>query len=169
MDPRIVERAERVRLIVMDVDGVMTSGQIIYGSGGLELLTFDVKDGFAIVAAHRMGLLTALITGRTSEALARRAKELGISEVYQGCVDKLKAYKGVLARYGLSDEAVTYIGDDLPDLPVLARAGLKVAVANASEEVKAKADYVTINEGGRGAVREVIELILHAQGLWGKI
>lgn len=150
----------------MDVDGVLTSGQIIYGAGGLELLAFDVKDGFAIVTAHRRGLLTALVTGRASEAVARRAKELGITEVRQGCVDKLKAYEEVLAQYGLSDEAVAYIGDDLPDLPLLERAGLKVAVANAPEEVKGKADYVTVKEGGRGAVREVIELILRAQGLW---
>ena len=169
MDPRIVEKAKRVRMIIMDVDGVLTSGQILYGGGGLELLAFDVKDGFAIVAAHRMGLLTALVTGRASEALARRAKELGITEVRQGCVDKLKAYGEILAHYGLSDEAVAYIGDDLPDLPILARAGLKVAVANSPEEVKVKADYVTVKEGGRGAVRETIELILRAQGLWDQV
>lgn len=169
MDPRIVEKAKRVRMIIMDVDGVLTSGQIVYGGGGLELLAFDVKDGFGIVAAHRGGLLTALVTGRTSEAVARRAKELGITEIRQGCLDKLKAYEEVLAQYSLPDEAVAYIGDDLPDLPILARVGLKVAVANASEEVKVKADYVTVEEGGRGAVREAIELILRAQGLWDKI
>lgn len=166
LDLRIAEKARGVRMIVMDVDGVLTSGQIIYGSGGLELLAFDVQDGFALKAANRLGLLTAVITGRGSEALARRAKELEIAEVHQGVSDKLGAYEDLLGRYALAPESVAVIGDDLPDLPLLKRAGLKIAVANASDEVKAEADYVTAKEGGRGAVREAVELILRAQGLW---
>ncbi|MBM2837197.1 MAG: kdsC, partial [candidate division NC10 bacterium] len=145
-------------------------GRILYSSDGVEIEAFHVRDGVGLRAAHRAGLLTALLTGRVSPAVARRAKELGISEVHQGIPNKVETYERLLRRYGLSDEAIAYVGDDLMnDLPLLARAGLSAAPADAADEVKARVAYVTARGGGRGAVREVIELILKAQGKWEEV
>jgi len=169
LEPRIVEKADRVRMLIVDVDGVLTDGRIIYGSGGLELKAFDAQDGLGLKLARRIGLVTAIVTGRTSEAVERRARELEIGEVRQGASNKLGVYEELLGRYAFSDEAVAYVGDDLEDLPVLRRVGFAVAVANAVLEVKREADYVTLREGGRGAVRELVELILEAKGLRGRL
>lgn len=160
------ERAKSIRLIVMDVDGVLTDGRILYSADGAEIEAFSVKDGLGIRAAQRAGLLTAILTGRVSGAVARRAKELGIHEVHQGIPNKMEAYETLLRRHGLTDEAVAYVGDDLNDLPLLARVGLSAAPADAADEVKARVAFVTVRGGGRGAVREVIDLILKAQGRW---
>ena len=165
----LTEKAKRTRMIMMDVDGVLTDGRILYSAEGVEIEAFHVRDGVGLRAAHRAGLLTALLTGRVSPAVARRAKELGISEIHQGIPDKVETYERLLRRYGLSDEAVAYVGDDLNDLPLLARAGLSAAPADAADEVKARVAYVTARGGGRGAVREVIELILKAQGKWEEV
>ncbi len=165
IDPQVIEKARQIKLLVLDVDGVLTDGRIIYGSGGLELKTFDVQDGLGLKLARRIGLVTAIVTGRTSEAVERRARELEIDEVWQGVKNKLEVYEGVLGRYAFSDEVVAYAGDDLEDLPVLRRVGFAVAVANAVKEVKREADYVTVREGGRGAIRELVELILESKGL----
>ncbi|HEX9767583.1 MAG TPA: HAD family hydrolase [Kiloniellales bacterium] len=162
----LTEKAKQTRMIMMDVDGVLTDGRILYSSDGVEIEAFHIRDGVGLRAAHRAGLLIALLTGRVSPAVARRAKELGISEIHQGIPDKVETYESLLRRYGLSDEAVAYVGDDLNDLPLLARAGLSAAPADAADEVKARVAYVTARGGGRGAVREVIELILKAQGKW---
>ncbi len=166
IDRTVQERAKSIRMIIMDVDGVLTDGQILYTADGGEIEAFSVKDGLALRAAHRSGLLTAILTGRVSEAVARRAKELGIPEIHQGIPSKVEAYEGLLGRQGLTDDDVAYIGDDLNDVPLLARAGLSAAPADAADEVKAMVDFVTARGGGRGAVREVIELILKAQGRW---
>jgi 3-deoxy-D-manno-octulosonate 8-phosphate phosphatase (KDO 8-P phosphatase) len=165
----LTKKAKQTRMIMIDVDGVLTDGRILYSSDGVEIEAFHVRDGVGLRAAHRAGLLTALLTGRVSSAVARRAKELGISEIHQGIPDKVEIYETLLRRHGLSDEAVAYVGDDLNDLPLLARAGLSAAPADAAEEVKAKVAYVTQRGGGRGAVREVIELILKAQGRWEQV
>ncbi|MFH0926392.1 MAG: HAD hydrolase family protein [bacterium] len=163
----IYEKAKKIKMIIMDVDGVLTDGRIIYGNTvGEEYKVFDVKDGFGIRLAHLAGLLTAIITGRDSEIVINRVKDLHIMEVHQDVSDKLLIYRKLLNKYGLSDEEVTCIGDDLMELPILKKAGLSVAVADAVAEVKEIVDIVTIAKGGRGAVRELVELILKAQNKW---
>jgi 3-deoxy-D-manno-octulosonate 8-phosphate phosphatase (KDO 8-P phosphatase) len=164
-----LERARSIRLVMMDVDGVLTDGRILYTDGGVEIEAFSVRDGFGLRAAQRAGLLIAVVTGRASEAVARRVKELGIPEFHQGVRDKLETYEAVLRRHGLTDDAVAYLGDDLNDVPLLARAGLSAAPADAADEVKACVTYVSSRGGGRGAVREVIDLILKAQGRWEEV
>lgn len=161
-----VDRARRVRILVLDVDGVLTNNQIIFGQAGELLKVFHSQDGLGISAAHKAGLKTAIITGRNSEMVRRRGEELKIGDLYQGSVDKVAALQELLAKHNLSPEAVAYVGDDLNDLPALAYAGLACAVANAVPEVKTAAHYVAQREGGRGAVREIIEFILKAQGKW---
>jgi len=162
----ILERARKTRLLIMDVDGVLTDGRIIQDCHGHELKVFDVKDGHGIVMAHRAKLRTALISGRESESLTRRAEELGIELVFQKIWNKLEVYERVLADTRLTHDEVGYIGDDVIDIPVLRRVGLAVAVADAVDEVKAAAHMVTQRAGGKGAVREVLEFILKAQGHW---
>lgn len=161
-----LERARKIRLLMMDVDGVLTDGRILRDGQGHELKSFDVKDGHGIVMVHRAQIKTALISGQESEATARRAKELGIELVFQRVWNKLEVYERILADTKLTHAEVAYIGDDLIDIPLLRRVGLAVAVANAVDEVKAVAHLVTQHSGGEGAVREAIELILRAQGHW---
>lgn len=162
------EKARKIKWLLLDVDGVMTDGGIIL-SGGLEIKRFHVQDGLGINLAQRAGLRVGILTSRESEAVARRARELEIEEVSQGCSTKLEAYLQVLERYGLKDEEVAYMGDDLPDLPLLRRVGLAFAVANAVPEVKRQADHVTQKAGGEGAVREAVELLLRLMGQWEKV
>jgi 3-deoxy-D-manno-octulosonate 8-phosphate phosphatase (KDO 8-P phosphatase) len=162
----LLERARNTRLLMMDVDGVLTDGRIIQDSHGHELKVFDVKDGHGIVMAHRAKLRTALISGRASETITRRAQELGIELVFQKTWNKLEAYEKILAETHFTPDQIAYIGDDLVDIPLLRRVGLAVAVADAVDEVKAAAHLVTQRPGGQGAVRELIELILRAQGHW---
>lgn len=165
-DTVIWQKASRIKMLVMDVDGVLTDGQILYATDGAEIEAFSVRDGLGLRAAQRAGLLTAILTGRVSGAVARRAKELGIPEIHQGIANKVETYETLLRRHGLTDEAVAYVGDDVNDLPLLARAGFSAAPGDAADEVKAKVVYVAARDGGRGAVREVIEVILKAQGKW---
>jgi 3-deoxy-D-manno-octulosonate 8-phosphate phosphatase (KDO 8-P phosphatase) len=162
----LLERARKARLLMMDVDGVLTDGRIIQDGHGHELKVFDVKDGHGIVMAHRAKLRTALISGRESETITRRAEELGIELVFQKIWNKLEVYEKILVDTELTHDEVAYIGDDLIDIPLLRRVGLAVAVADAVDEVKAAAHLITQRPGGQGAVREVIELILRAQGHW---
>jgi 3-deoxy-D-manno-octulosonate 8-phosphate phosphatase (KDO 8-P phosphatase) len=166
----ILRRARRIRLLLMDVDGVLTDGRIWLVSwpdgSAHEIKGFSAYDGAGLKMARSVGLRTGLITGRDSSATARRAREAEIEFVYQGRGEKLPAYEEILRKAGLGDEEVAFIGDDLPDLPLLARVGLAVAVANAAPEAKKAAHYVTRASGGDGAVREAIELILKAQGIW---
>jgi len=163
------EKARRVRLVILDVDGVMTDGRTLYGPQGFEGLFFSVQDGTGIKYLHRSGIRTALVTGRDLEAVRARAEVLGIEDVTQGAKVKLPAYEAAVARAGVTDEETAYAGDDLPDIPVLRRAGLAVAVANAAAEVKEAADLVLERPGGDGAVRELAEFILKAQGKWEEI
>jgi 3-deoxy-D-manno-octulosonate 8-phosphate phosphatase (KDO 8-P phosphatase) len=162
----LLERARKTRLLIMDVDGVLTDGRIIQDGHGHELKVFDVKDGHGIIMAHRAKLRTALISGRESETITRRAEELGIELVFQKIWNKLEVYEKILGDTELTHDEVAYIGDDLIDIPLLRRVGLAVAVADAVDEVKAAAHLITQRPGGQGAVREVIELILRAQDHW---
>ena len=156
-------RARAVSLVLMDVDGVMTDGGILFIDSGSEGRIFDAKDGVGIWLLRRAGLPTGVISGRTSPAVRRRARELGMSEIHLKVRDKLAAYEEILGRRGLRDESVCFIGDDVVDLPVLRRAGLAVAPADAHPRVRREADIVTVAPGGKGAIREVADLILESQ------
>ena len=162
----LVERAKNIKLLILDCDGVLTDGRILMTAEGDEMKTFDVRDGHGLVMFHRAGLRSAIISGRKSAVVQRRAKELGIAHVYEMAWVKLEPYQEILEAEGLEDRQVCYVGDDVVDIPLLRRAGLAVAVADAVAEVKAHSHYVTSAQGGRGAVREIIELILKAQGKW---
>jgi len=159
-------RAAKIELLVLDVDGVLTDGSIVYTAEGMEIKRFHVRDGSGLKFWHNQGKRSAIVSGRTSPAVEVRAAELRVTTVYQGQPDKLPAFGAVLIETGLRAEQVCAIGDDLPDLPVLRRAGLAVAVADACPEVRAVADHVTASPGGHGAVRDVIEWLLKLQGRW---
>ena len=156
-------------MVIFDVDGVLTDGRLIYDSSGGELKSFNAQDGLGVVLLRRAGIKTGIITGKQSQSLVRRAKEMGISTVYQNALDKLVVYHRLLKELKLRDQEICYLGDDLLDLPILRRVGLAVAVANAVEEVRKIAHYITANEGGRGAAREVVELILKTQAKWAEV
>jgi len=156
-------------MVVLDVDGVLTDGRAFYGPDGAEYVAFNVHDGTGIKWLQRAGIVVALLTGRTLEAVARRAQVLGVGHVVQGAKVKLEGYERLKREAAVEDEAVCYVGDDLPDLPVMRRAGLAVAVANARPEVRAAADVVTTARGGEGAVRELAEMILKARGAWEQV
>ncbi len=155
---------KRIRLIVLDVDGVLTDGGIYMGPSGEAMKRFDIKDGLGLALWHRAGGMTAILTGRSSEIVENRARELHITAVRQGCTDKGAAFEALREELGVSGEETAYIGDDLIDLPVMGRVGLPVAVADAVPEVRAAACFVTEHPGGHGAVRETTERILRAQG-----
>lgn len=159
-DQKIMEKAKKIKMIIMDVDGVLTDGRIILGSKGEELKNFYVQDGQGIDLALRRELIIALVSGRKSKVVERRAEELKIKEVYQDITEKIKVYRKLLKKYGLKDEEIAYIGDDLGDTPPLKKAGLAISPANGVVEVKKIAHYVTRASGGRGAVREAIDIIL---------
>lgn len=165
------ERTGRIKLVLMDVDGVWTEGGLCYvpGAPGAEMVEvkfFDTQDGMGLRWAHAAGIKTGIISGRESPGLEHRAKMLGVSYIYQGHLEKIGPYEEILADVGVEDEEVAYIGDDLPDAPLVRRVGLGVAVANARPELKRIADYVTKASGGKGAIREVLEAIMQAQGTW---
>ena len=167
--PALIERARRVSALILDVDGVLTEGRIIYDEYGDELKHFDVQDGVGLVLWHRAGLRSAIITARKARLIKRRAKELKIHVLKQKALVKLPIYEDVLRRWNLTDEEVCVVGDDLMELPLLRRAGLAIAVPNAVEDVKASSHYTTQRPGGRGAVREVIDAVLKAKGLWDQV
>jgi YrbI family 3-deoxy-D-manno-octulosonate 8-phosphate phosphatase len=163
------DRCRRIQLILSDVDGVLTSGGIIFNNQGVELKQFHIRDGLGIRLWQRAGYKFGLITGRSSQIVKLRAAELGIDIVRQGFEQKWPATEEIVQSLGLSLEQVCFIGDDLPDLPVIRRVGLGVAVADAAAEVRAAAHLVTVKPGGQGAVRELIETILKAQDRWGDV
>lgn len=156
-----------VKLLAMDVDGTLTEGEMILLDGH-QIKLFHVHDGLGIRLAMNYGLKVAWITGNTSEAVLERAQTLQVTDVYQGARFKTEALENAAEKYGLSMEEIAYVGDDLNDLPALELAGVAIAVANATDEVKARADMVTERGGGHGAIREVIEAILKARGEWDK-
>jgi 3-deoxy-D-manno-octulosonate 8-phosphate phosphatase (KDO 8-P phosphatase) len=157
---------DRIKLLVFDVDGVLTDGTIVVHGDGSESKAFNIKDGAAIVWAQRAGLNVALLSARSADATAVRAAQLGISTIIQGSANKIAGFEQILAGAGLTAGEVGYMGDDLQDLPVLRRAGFSAAPADASPEVRAAVQWVSASGGGRGAVRECIEHVLRAQGQW---
>ena len=162
----IDRHASRIRLLLFDVDGVLTDGKILLHPDGTESKRFDIKDGTGIVWAHRAGLVTGLLSARQSAATAQRAAQLAIRIVHQQAQTKLDAYQQILREHRFDDADVAYMGDDLLDLPVLARVGLSTAPADAAEEVRRRVHWVSRARGGDGAVRELVELILRAQNRW---
>lgn len=159
-------RARQVRAIVLDCDGVLTDGTLVYDRGGDSARAFFVRDGSAMKLALAEGLKVAVLSGRTSEALARRAAELGLSECVQGRRRKLPAWTELLGRLGVEEGETAYMGDDFLDLPLLARAGLAACPADASPEARAAAHFVAPSPGGHGAVRDLVELVLRSRGAW---
>jgi 3-deoxy-D-manno-octulosonate 8-phosphate phosphatase (KDO 8-P phosphatase) len=167
MKPRaLAERCRPLRLVLTDVDGVLTDGRLFLLPDGTELKPFHIRDGLGIVLAQRVGLRVGIVSGRTSENVARRAAELGMTIVLQGVRDKLGALRDLLAREQLSPAQVAYIGDDLNDLPLMGEVGLSAAPADAALEVRRRAALVTDARGGHGCLRELIEAILRARGEW---
>lgn len=162
----IYERARKIRVAIFDVDGVLTDGGIYIDQRGDEIKRFDVQDGQGISFLVKSGISVCFLSGRSSIAVEKRARELGVTYVYQGCKDKLKAYEDFKRVAELDDAQIACVGDDLPDVAIMARCGLSCAVSNAREEVKAVADYVCRAEGGGGAAREFVEWLLHAAGKW---
>lgn len=160
---------EKIRFLVLDVDGVLTDGNIYYTTSGEELKSYNIKDGTGLKYWQRAGHSAGIITGRSSPMVMRYAEELGIKLVEMGAKAKLPAFEAMLEMAGVTPAETAVVGDDLPDLPLIARAGLGIAVSDAVPEVKDKAALITKKKGGRGAVREVIDFILKAQGRWDRI
>jgi len=160
----LLPRLRRIRMILLDVDGVLTDGRIVYGNDGTEYKAFDAHDGYGIERAMKHGLLVGLISGRKSPVVERRAKELGIVDVFQNFMNKVAAMEELKRKYDLSDDRFAYIGDDVFDMPLLERVGFSAAPHDALPEVVRSVHYRANAEGGRGAVREMIDMILKAQG-----
>ena len=170
ISPALKKRAAQIKVLLMDVDGTMTDGGVTLLSqpdgSALEIKTFDAHDGQGLTLAHTAGLRTGCITGRESAALLRRANEMKMEFIYMKQAAKIPAYEQILEKAGVPDRAVAYVGDDLPDLPILRRVGLAVAVADAVPEVKKASHFVTRSAAGHGAIRDAIELILKSKGIW---
>ena len=168
-----LERAAKVKLLLMDVDGVWTDGKLFYvpgaGGGMVESKAFDSQDGMGLRWAHAAGLKTGLISGRNSPGVTHRAEMLGVTYIYQDYLEKIPPYEEIRANAGVTDEEIAYMGDDLPDMPLLRRVGLAVGVANARPELRSLVHYTTAAPGGCGAIREVVELIMRAQGTWYRV
>lgn len=165
----IKARAAKIKVLILDVDGVLTSGQIFIGRDGEIMKQFNAQDGMGLSAAYQAGLKTAIITGRNSEMVKIRGAELKIGDIYQGSMNKLEALSELMAKHQVELDEVAYIGDDLNDLAVITQVGFPCAPANAVPEVKERVCYVAAHQGGNGAVREIVELILKAQGKWNSI
>jgi 3-deoxy-D-manno-octulosonate 8-phosphate phosphatase (KDO 8-P phosphatase) len=166
LDEKLIEKMKTIRLLVLDVDGVMTDGKIIMNDMGREIKNFNVKDGHGIKILMKYGIDVILLTGRRSAVVEHRAKDIGIEEVHQGIFNKREKFEEILRNKSFNYENIAFMGDDIVDIPLLKRVGFSVAVADAVEEVKKCVDYITKKAGGDGAVREVCELILQAQGKW---
>jgi len=170
ISPALAKRAKQIKVFLMDVDGTITTGAVTLLSqpdgSALEIKTFDAHDGQGLSLAHTAGLRTGVITGRESAATRRRARELNIEFVYEKQPHKIAAYEEILKKTGAAESEVAYLGDDLPDLTVMRRVGLAVAVGDAAIEVKQAAHYITKAIGGKGAARETVELILKSKGMW---
>jgi len=162
----IQNKAKQIKILIVDIDGVMTDGRIIYSIYGDELKFFDVQDGFGITLLNKAGIKSLIITAKKSKIVKIRARDMKVAKAYQGHMDKIKPFNHALRKFRVIPEEVCFVGDDLIDIPVLKRVGFAVAVPNAVDEVKACAHYITSKTGGRGAVREVCDLILKAQGKW---
>jgi 3-deoxy-D-manno-octulosonate 8-phosphate phosphatase (KDO 8-P phosphatase) len=159
-------RLKKVRFLLLDVDGVLTDGRIVYDANGVDSRFYDVQDGLGVYLLGRMGIKTVLVTAKASPSLKPRARDMRVEAIFENILPKTRAYAKILKKYRLRDEDVCFMGDDLLDLAVMRRAGVSAAPRQAADDVKRAADYVTRKEGGRGAVREVADLILKCKGLW---
>jgi 3-deoxy-D-manno-octulosonate 8-phosphate phosphatase (KDO 8-P phosphatase) len=169
MNKNLKEKLKKIKMLILDVDGVMTDGRIIIDDEGHELKNFDVRDGHGLKIIQRYGIKIAILTGRKSEVVNHRAQDLEIKEIYQGALNKKEVFQKILLKNNLAASAVAFMGDDIIDIPVLRNVGFSVAVADAVDMVKKSVDYVTKHKGGHGAVRELCEMILQAQGKWPEI
>ena len=165
----IRKKARKIKLLLLDVDGVLTDGGIVMDDRGEETKRFDVRDGHGIRLLMRAGIQVGFITGRSSKVVNHRAKDLGIRMVYQKVYNKIEVYEKIKRKTGLKDHEIAYVGDDVVDLPILRRVGLAMTVRDCWGGLKRVVDYITVEGGGRGAVREIVELLLMAQGKWGEI
>jgi 3-deoxy-D-manno-octulosonate 8-phosphate phosphatase (KDO 8-P phosphatase) len=156
----VTKRCKKIKLLLLDVDGVLTDGRLYYGSGGEVIKTFDVRDGYGLKLWHEAGFRSGIISGRNSDIVSFRAAELKMSFVYQGNDDKIAAFDELMKEAGVQTDEIAFVGDDTLDIPVFERVGLAIAVADAHEKVRSTAHYITKARGGRGAVREVIDLLL---------
>ncbi len=163
------EKIKNIKVLIMDIDGVLTDGRIILSSFGDELKFFDVQDGFGLALWRKAGYKSAIITANKSSVVTRRARMLKIDKVYQKVYNKLTVYNKIKKIFKVTDGQICFIGDDLIDLPILKRIGFSCCVANAIEDIKPEVDYITKKEGGRGAVREIIDLILKTQNMWKEV
>lgn len=162
-------KIRKVKLLLLDVDGVLTDGRIVYDSAGRDMKFFDVHDGMGVYALKKAGIATILITAKGSKAIRPRGRDMQVEEIFEDVSPKTAVLERILKRYKVSPEELCFIGDDLVDLCLMKRVGFPVAVANACPEIKQAAVYITLKEGGRGAVREVIELILKEQDKWADV
>lgn len=169
LKPSLRKRARRIRVLIMDVDGVLTPGYIVLGDSGREIKFFDVQDGFGLSLWRRAGLKSAIITAGAGGAVKKRAGYLKIDSIYQGAKDKLSIYERIKDEFKVTDSQICFIGDDLIDLPILKKVGFACCVSNANTDIMPHVHYVSKRGGGRGAVREIIDLILKTQGLWCKV
>lgn len=165
----LTDQARKIKVLLLDVDGVLTDGRIIYDSRGADMKFFDVHDGLGVYLLKKTGIPTVLITAKGSKAIRPRAKDMKVDAVYADISPKTAVLDKILSKYGITRDEVCFVGDDLVDLSLMQSIGFPVAVFNAAPEIKQAAAYITIREGGRGAVREVAELILKAQGKWGEV
>lgn len=162
----LVEKAKNIRLVIFDVDGVLTAGTLTYGLNGIEVKNFHVHDGQGMKLLQKTGVTLAIITTCKSDILKRRMLDLDIPHLYQGQIDKLPAYEDIKQKLNLTDQQIAYVGDDLPDLPMLKRVGLAITVANAPKIIQQHTHWITKAKGGKGAVREVCDFIMQAQGTY---
>lgn len=169
IDEKLLKKIRPIKLLILDVDGVLTDGRIIIDDLGNETKNFDVRDGHGLRLLMRCGIDVVFLTGRKSKVLEYRAKELEVNEVYQNAKNKVKVLEDILRKRNINGDNVAYVGDDIVDVPVFLKVGFSVAVADAVIYAREAADYITEKRGGRGAVREVCEMILKAQGKWGEI
>jgi 3-deoxy-D-manno-octulosonate 8-phosphate phosphatase (KDO 8-P phosphatase) len=169
IDQPVIQQAKNIRMLILDVDGVLTNGSIILDDQGVEYKTFHVRDGHGIKMLQAAGIKIVIITGRMSEVVNHRARELSIQDVYQGVSNKRIALDDIVEKSGIPYQAIACIGDDIVDIPLLQKVAFPIAVADATEETKAAATYITHAAGGRGAVREVCDLILKATGKWDQL
>lgn len=166
VSPKVLALAAQVKLLLFDVDGVLTDGRLVIGDDGLEFKAFNSRDGHGIKMVQRNGIAVGIITGRTSRVVKHRVKDLGIRHVYQGCKEKLPVYQKLIKKLKLKPEQIAYVGDDVVDLPIMLRVGLAVTVQNAHPLVKQHAHWITPSIGGYCAAREVCDMLLHAHGLY---
>jgi len=169
MNKKLEEKLKKIKMLMLDVDGVMTDGRIIMDDEGRQLKNFNVRDGHGLKIIQRYGIEVVILTGRKSEVVNHRAKDLDIKEIYQGALNKKEVFQKILQKHNLTADFVAYMGDDIIDIPVLKHVGFSAAVADAVDVVKKSVDYVTKNKGGHGAVREICEMILQIQGKWPEV